>query len=689
MTKRNKTKKGAVKRKKTTKAHKPRTFREWLPYITVIAVVSMVALWPTVHSDFTELDDKKLILENLPRFMDYPSLIWKYSLFTAHYKPLVFFSWLLEARIYGVSAVGFHFVNLLFHTFNSILVFFLAFNLSRQFRVTKGQPELVALFTALFFAVHPMHVESVAWAMGRKDLFYAFFFLLGVLAYIRHLAKPSVKWMSIVVLCFLGSILSKAPAVMFPFVLILIDYAYGKEFTIKAITSKWPIFATLLFGLFIFGVFGTDPNVVDPGKIEGRITQIFNTSAISNLHPLNDMPALYAKSTLYGFKGVFWYLHALVPIKLALAYPYKHWLPEIGHGIHIFLIVIAVAQIGLVLVRYRYRFLFFTHSLFFISLMPALIRTGLGKGVFLSDRYVYLPLFGIVFFISGAFVYLMVKKKWPQKRMYVVMGGITLLLSGMSFIQAKKWDTAETLWTHNIKHYPQVAYAYSNRGLYYQEIGQTEKALADFSSAAAIEDDIHALIGKATILRKQGRYDEAMADLDKILTREPDNQYALNGKANVFFAQQRYQDAVNVYSTGLQAYPRDLDMLANRAAANFYLRQYDAALADLNKAERINPDYPGLYSKMTVVYSGIQDWNNVIKYASLYAQQQPGNHANLGDLGNAYQRVGRHQEAIDAYTQAIGVFPNGKRYYNGRARSYRALENTNAADRDQAKADIL
>ena len=689
MTKRIKSKKGTVKRKKTRKVETRRTLKEWLPYIGVIVLVTFIALWPTVNSDFTELDDKKLILENLPGFVAYPSLIWKYSLFTAHYKPLVFFSWVIEAKLFGVTAVGFHFVNLLFHVFNSILVFFLAFHLSRQFRVTNKQPELVALFTALLFAVHPMHVESVAWAMGRKDLFYAFFFLLGILSYIKYLAKPSVKWMGIVALCFLGSILSKAPAVMFPFILILIDYAYGKNISVKSITSKWPVFATLLFGLFIFGVFGTDPTVVNAGATEGRLTQLFSTSPISNLYPLSDMPTLYAKSTLYGFKGVFWYMHAFVPVKLALAYPYKHWLPGIGHGIHVFLIVIAAAKIGLVLARYKYRFLFFTHSLFFTALMPALIRTGLGKGVFLSDRYVYLPIFGIVFFISGGLIYLMIKYKWPQKRMYAALGVITLIMSVMSFVQSKKWDTAETLWSHNIKHYPQVAYAYANRGMHYQETGQMEKALEDFTSAAALEDDIHALIGKASILRKQGRYDEAMIDLDKILVKEPNNLYALNGKANVFFAMQQYQNAVDVYSTGLLTYPNDLSMLSNRAAAYYYLRQYDAGVADLKKAEKINPDYPGLYSKMTVVYSGKQDWNNVIKYAGLFAQKAPGNHANLGDLGNAFQRLGRHQEAIDAYTRAINVFPKGKRYFNGRARSYRALGNTNAADQDQAKADIL
>jgi len=689
MTKRVKTKKGVVKRKKSVKPPVRRTIKDWIPYIAIVALFSLVALWPAINADFTELDDKKLILENMPRYVKYPSHVWKFALYTPHYKPLVLLSWIAEVNIYGYNKVGFHSVNLLFHTINSILVFFLTIMLARQFRITKKQPELVALFTAVLFAVHPLHVESVAWAMGRKDLFYAFFFLLGMLSYLKYLAKPSVKWMTAVVVCFIASLLSKSPAVMFPFVLLLIDYSYRKELNLKAVIAKWPVFVALLVGLTLYGVFGTDSAQVSPGATEGRITQILTTTRVSNLHPLDDLQAHYAKAALLGFKSVFWYVHSLFPVKMALAYPYKYWIPLIGHGIHFFLVILIVAGLGIFRARKKYPLLFFTHAFFFIVLAPALIRTGLGKGIFLSDRYVYLALFGLMFFIAGGLIHLMTQKKWAKNRIYAVMGGLAILLSVMAFTMARKWDTAETLWTNNINHYPQVAYAYSNRGIYYNETGQAEKALADFTSAAALEDDVHALLGKATILRKQGRYEEALVDINKILANDPKNLYAFNGKANVYFAMQQYQNAIDVYSTGLSIYPRDVSMLANRAAAYYYLRQYDAALVDLNLAEKINPGYTGLYSKMTVVYSGKQDWENVIKYSSLFAQQQPNNHANLGDLGNAYQRLGRHQEAIDAYTRAIAVFPKGKRYYSGRARSYRALGNQNAASQDQAQADIL
>jgi tetratricopeptide (TPR) repeat protein len=689
MTKRAKSKKGTVKRRKIVKPPKGLTIKDWLPYVAVVVAFSIAALWPAIQADFTELDDKRLILENIPWLLDRPGDVWSSAIFTAHYKPLVLLSWMYESKIYGFSAVGFHAVNLFFHTMNAILVFFLTVMLARQFQLTKKQPELVALFTAIFFAVHPLHVESVAWAMGRKDLFYTGFFLLGLLSYLKYLKTPSIKWMAFVVLSFIASMLSKAPSIMFPFILLLIDYAYRKDLNVKSVVSKWPVFVALLLGLTIYGVFSTDPSMTIAGSTESRITKILSSARVSDLAPLSELPGLYAKMALFGFKGVFWYLHAIFPVKLALAYPYTYWIPLMGNALHIFPLILAGAFFALFKARKKYRLLFFTHVFFFTALVPALVRPGLGKGIFLSDRYVYLALFGLLFFLAGGLIHLLAKRKVEKKIVYAVLGSVALLMSVMSFTAAKKWDTAETLWTSNIEYYPQVAYALSNRGLYYQETGQTEKALEDFTRAVALEDDIHALLGKATILRKKGRYDEALADINRILIKEPKNLYALNAKANVFFARQQYQEAVQVYSTGLVTYPRDISMLANRAASYYYLRQYDAGIADLVLAEQINPNYPGLYSKMTVLYSGKQDWNNVVKYSNLFAAQQPNNHANLGDLGNAYQRLGRHKEAIDAYTRAINVFPKGKRYFNGRARSYRALGQQNAADLDQAQADIL
>lgn len=682
-----KKKRGSSKKRSAT----PKPFKlsnDW-PYLAIIFGVGVLFLWPVIQADFTEMDDKKLIIQNMTyNFFKAPSAIWTYSIFSPHYKPLAVWTWYVEAKLFGFSAPVMHFTNLVLHLFNAVLSFLLALKVSGSFKVTREHSRLIALATGVFFALHPMHVESVAWAMGRKDLLYTLFFLSGMLMYLRFLESKQAKWMGLVCLFFVCSLLSKSPAVMFPFMLFLLDFAKGIPFNGKSILQKIPVFVLLILGLTLYGVFGGEMSTaVNP--TEGRLLNLAASKPVSSLEPLDSWPAFYAKYALVGFKGVFWYLHSLFPIKLALAYPYKIWIPQMGNALHVFPLILIAAGLGIFWKRNTYRFLFFTHAWFFMALTPAIVRTGLGKGIFVSDRYAYLALFGFLLFIAGGLVYTLAKRNWSGKNISIALGTIGVIYGIMAFAQARLWDNGETLWTNNIEHYPQVAYAYSNRGLYYDETGQPAKAQQDFSKAADLEDDVHALLRRSTMLRQQGKYDEALADINRLLARNPADSYALNAKGNVFFAQKKYQEALEVYNTGLALMPSDVSLLANRGTTFYYLRQVDNALADFKRVESIQPSYSGLYQKMTVVYNAKGDLQNVVKYARLEAQANPSNHANFGDLGRALQQLGRHQEAIDAYTRAIELMPNGKRYYTGRASSYRAIGNAAAAQADQTKADSL
>ena len=340
-------------------------------------------------------------------------------------------------------------------------------------------------------------------------------------------------------------------------------------------------------------------------------------------------------------------------------------------------------------IRKRLRFVFFTNAFFFIALGPALVRTGLGRGIFLSDRYVYLASYGLIFLLAGLLHWLMERKNWELKRQYLVYGIVAAIYGGMCFSYASKWDNGETLWTNTIDKYPSVSYAWVNRAKYYKDLGMHDKAMEDYSAALEIEDDLNGLIDRGIMLRDQGRYNESMADFERALAAKPDNEFALNGKGNLLFVMGRYQEAVEVYDKGIALYPGALSFLINRSAAYFYLGQVQSALSDLQRAQEINPGYPGINQKKTVMYMTIGDWNNAVASARLTAQEDPTNHANFGDLGQALQELGRHQEAIEAYTNAIQLNRQGKRYYQGRALSYSAVGNSQAASNDRQTARSL
>ncbi|MDX1477957.1 MAG: tetratricopeptide repeat protein, partial [Saprospiraceae bacterium] len=534
---------------------------------------------------------------------------------------------------------------------------------------------------------HPLHVESVAWAIERKDVLYTCFFLLGLLAYMRYLKSPSFKWIGLTALCYILSLLSKAPAIVFPFILLLMDYTWQRKVELKRLTEKWPVFVMMLLGLFLYGFFGGEPP--GGGSTEGGLRNLVSTSPVSNVYPLSVLPAFYAKIALLGVKGVGWYLHSWLPVNLSLAYPYKTILPAIGHAIHLFPVLLGLGAFLVFKWRHRHPLLFFTHGFFFMALAPALIRTGLGKGIFLSDRYVYLALFGLVLFIAAHVLDWTRRKGWNLQRQYLAMGAIVLLLGTLSFRQARVWDNGETLWTNVIEKYPRIAYAYVNRGIYRNDHGNIAGALEDFNAAVELGDDPHAFIHRGTLLRKQGQTQQALADFDRLLASEPNNEHAINGKANVLFEMGRYQEAEATYTHGLTIKPRMVTYYVNRAAARYYLGKHREALADLDEAERLNRNYTSIHSKRTVILMAIGDYENAVISARKTAQYEPNNHANLGDLGTALQRLGRHQEAIEAFSQALQIYDRGKRYYNGRALSYEALGNTAQAQRDRQIASTL
>jgi tetratricopeptide (TPR) repeat protein len=668
-------------------------FGEMWPWMALAAGASFLFLWPVIQSEYTELDDKHLILTNVARYMEKPWVVWTTSIFTPHYKPLVLLSWVIEGSVFGLKPEVLHFNNLLLHAVNSVLSFLIVFRLAGRFESTKKNAKLIAGFAALLFAVHPLHVESIAWAVERKDVMYTMFFFLGLLAYFRYLDRQSMKWMFWASIAFAASLLCKAPAIVFPVILLLMDWAYQRPLKGARLVEKWPVMIVFMAGLILYGVFGGG---VEKGKKkslaadEANIAGMISEKPVSDVYPLTELPSIYSKVVLIGLKGVFWYAHSYIPVGLSLAYPYRDWLPAIGHVIHIFPILLLLGAYFLWRKRKEYPFLFFTHALFFIALVPALIRTGLGKGIFLSDRYVYLAILGLLFFISGALVLLMDRKGWPLKRQYIVIGGIPLILGVLSFVQARVWHTGETLWSNVINKYPNIDYAYVNRAIWYKDNNMLQKALDDLNIAVKLDQfDDHALIHRGTLLRQHGNKEQALADFEEVLRRTPGNEHAINGKANVLFELGRYAEAEATYTAGLEIKKGMITLMVNRAAARYYLGKYAEALEDLEKAERRRPNYPGIYSKRTVIYMAMKDYNRAVQSAKKTAELEPTNHANYGDMGTALQAMGRHQEAIEAFTQAIRIYDKGERYYRGRAQSYEKVGNIAAAQQDRSIADSL
>ena len=147
--------------------------------VAILAIVTFATFYPALDNEFINIDDDTFIINN-PKVragLNEPSYAFERQLYTPNYKPLVYLSWMTEIELWDLDAFHFHFINLLFHIFNCMLMYFIALRITEFWETGKKYKFQIAFFVSLLFAVHPFKVESIAWAVERKDVLFSFFFL--------------------------------------------------------------------------------------------------------------------------------------------------------------------------------------------------------------------------------------------------------------------------------------------------------------------------------------------------------------------------------------------------------------------------------------------------------------------------------------------------------------------------------
>jgi tetratricopeptide (TPR) repeat protein len=334
----------------------------------------------------------------------------------------------------------------------------------------------------------------------------------------------------------------------------------------------------------------------------------------------------------------------------------------------------------------RQRLLFFAHAFFFITLLLPFLRMGLGIGIFLSDRYVYLPVFGVILMIvAGALTLGSTDRITPRVR-YGILGLIALLYAVGSFNMSGVWKNTETLWTNTIEKYPSVAYSHTNRGSYLREQGRMDEALIDLNNAIALTDDTNARIQRGLIYRQSGRPNEAIADYNKALEDEPDNQQALVNRGNALLDAGRYREAIADYDRVIGD-GKNLRAGVNRAIAYASLGDYQSAVASFaaveQQADRQN--YADFYMNRGILFTEMRQYDNALQNYLRYLQITPDDHQIMNDIGVVYAMKGDHNSAIQYYTMAIERYAD-PRYLRGRANSYDRVGRSAEAQQDRARA---
>ena len=365
------------------------------------------------------------------------------SFYLGNYHPLTIFSWAIDNKIGSGDAFPFHLNNILLHLLNTYLVFVLIKRISPK-------NNIVALITAGLFAIHPMHVESVAWISERKDVLYSFFFILSLITYTSYLKSQKTKHLIYAIVFFIFSCLSKSAAVVLPLVMLLLDYYLNRKLSWRMILEKAPFFIISL----IFG-----------------IVAVFSQKSVGVLEDWAPKMNFPEHMSVVAFSFVSYLYKAIIPIGLSAIYAYPR---EIGRTLpFIYYLSVLLAGLLLFFVWYSRRWgkeIVFGFLFFVITIILVLQFFPVGSQT-MADRYTYIPYIGIFFMMGKAYERFFLEgnsKKNYRKYSPLIIVLVFIILSIASFGRVKVWENDGTLFSDVIDKSTNSSIAYLNRGSYYK-----------------------------------------------------------------------------------------------------------------------------------------------------------------------------------------------------------------------------
>ena len=490
-----------------------------------IAVIALVLYWPSLELDFVYTWDDAAYVTNNPLVVREAPIDLQHIFLSAVnqvYSPLTILSFAVEAKLFGASPFFYHLNNVLLHLFVCLLLFWLA--------VKIGLSVPGAFFSAVLFAVHPMHVESVAWISERKDVLYAAFYLLALLQYVAFVKTSKKKWFYLSVFFGLCGMLAKPMALSLPLIMLLLDWFLMRPLSWGARIKEKAVYCLYIIPLALCSFWSLGSTAGDP----------------------------LSKVLLWVFSFVFYIKKFFFPDVFlphyALAEPVV-----LGHPAYMGSLLLGAVFIYSI-IRYRpsrwflFAWLYYFCSIFFLFRTTNVLSVqNVANLSQVADRFMYLPSAGFCLWLG----YLAQKslKGSARKIMPFVLVLIVIFLGWRASCQMLVWKNDTTLWKHAIRHAPQDPLGYINRGLGYEKRGQYDLAILDDTLA---------------MQKNSGAY---VSDLAAQFPQLNDTQLAHANAVNALLLNNPYYVAA----------------LRNRARAYYAKKDMMAARADCDAVLAINP----------------------------------------------------------------------------------------------------
>ena len=544
-----------------------------------------------------------------------------------HYWPLVYTTFWLEHKLWGFAPTGYHIVNVLLHLANTLLVWHLVRRLS-----VPG-----AWVVAAVFAVHPLHVESVAWVIERKDVLSSLFYLASALVWMRYVEQPRRGRYVCALALYAAGLLSKSIVITLPVALLIWHW-----------WQRGRVTSTDLLRLVPFGVIGLVITLGDLSFYQSR-------EALSLGYSLTERTLIAARALWFYVGKLLW------PSELAVIYPL--WDIRVADPLAWgYLIAAAALVVALWHFRHQIGRGPLAGALFFgVTLLPVLgfVDYGYMQFAFVADRFQYLAGIGVMAVVIGAVTYGVrrLSDLW-QKGARVVAAVVIVVMGLLTWRQASVYQDDETVNRYIIALNPQARDAYLNLGDALYEQGRYAEAL-DVTRIAVERRPEHfqAHFNLGAILDALGRFEEAETHLRRAIALNPQAQNAHLNLSKALYEQGRYEAALEAARVAIEQDPDFVEAHFNLGAILNMLGRFEEAETHLRRAIVLNPqDVDAHFSLGAALYKQGQ-YAEALDATRVVIEQDPEYvkaHFNLGAILNA---LGRFEEAEIHWRRAIALNP--------------------------------
>ncbi|MFC1829466.1 tetratricopeptide repeat protein [Thermodesulfobacteriota bacterium] len=640
----------------------------WISIFLIVATLSVY--WQVRNHEFINYDDDKFITDNrlTQSGLTLESIKSAFKKNLGYWKPVTLLSLMLDYEIYGMDSGGFHMTNLLFHIANTLILFIFL----RRATGALWQSG----FVAALFALHPLHVESVAWVSERKDVLSTFFWMLTMLAYFHYIKKPGIDRYLLILIPLALGLMAKPMLVTLPFVLLLFDYwPLGRlQLPEKRLKPK-----PLMDEVWKRSPGGKQPALVSKNSNSSHVlirsvsrliwekipmlilvaglilTVILLRVGEEAVRPDEFSSFVYRMSN--ALVSYLKYIEKMVwPQNLAVPYPYMaiSW----QQTAFTFLILFSISFAAVKVLRSR-PYIAVGWFFYLGTIVPVIALTKFGLFFAMADRFTYIPLIGLFIIIAWGIPELMAEWRYRKVWLTTLATVVLTILMAMTWEQVGYWENSITLFEHTLKITSNNVVAHNNLGNALNEQGRTAEAIKHYLQALRIKpdyEDAHNNLGNA--LNKQNRTAEAIEHYLHALRIRPDYAKAHSNLGTALYKQGRTAEAIEHYLQALQIRPDYVEAHNNIGVALDKQDRTAEAIEHYLQALQIKPDYVDAHYNLGIALSKQGFTAEAIEHFLQALRIRPDYVEAHNNLGIALVKQGRTAEAIEHYFQALRIRPD-------------------------------